>query len=352
MATPGQNGAQWLKLHLATFDDPRWLIIESFPELADPAQVIYIRLLILAGKCNAGGLLLLPGGKPYGEDELAAVLRRKPTTVKAVLQMLEAYGFVEWVGDPPTLTLLAWHEQDVDALALLAERRQKDAERKRIKRSEINHLPVSADTSADVPRNVRAQSKKKRKIKTTATPEPEPAAADLPQDQDQNPTSAPHEILAAIDLLPAGARPDCLAVAVKHQHLQVEVLASNIKLLASRLASLKSKPIPRPGGWLVNALEHDLAAPERQAQAETQAAKAQAAQRRQEETEREERERLEELQRQRQLLLLLEGLDPVTREQIEAQAAEKMRQIGAEGEQVRQAYLLAATEEHISGRAA
>ncbi len=72
-----QNGAYWIRLHLAEFDDPRWLIIESFPEVADAVQIIYIKLLCLAGKCNARGLLLLPGGQPYGEAELAAVLRRQ-----------------------------------------------------------------------------------------------------------------------------------------------------------------------------------------------------------------------------------------------------------------------------------
>lgn len=345
MATPGQNGAQWLKLHLATFDDPRWLIIESFPELADPAQVIYIRLLILAGKCNAGGLLLLPGGKPYGEDELAAVLRRKPTTTKAVLQMLEAYGFVEWVGDPPTLALPAWQEQDVDALALLAERRQKDAARKRIRRSEIKQLPMSADTSADVPRNVREQSKKKSKIKTTAATEP--AAAISPSAQNQNP--APPEVMAAIEVLPLAHRPECLAVVMGRLNLPIEVLTSNIQRLANRLASPKANDIDDPASWLKMALKVDYAAPERQAKAEVKAAKEQAAQRRQEEAEREERERQEELQRQAQLLQALGDLDPATREQIEAKAAQQMRQIGATGEQVRLAYLAQAMENHING---
>jgi predicted phage replisome organizer len=145
MATPGQNGAYWIRLHLVTFDDPRWLIIESYPEVADSVQIIYVKLLILAGKCNSGGHLLLPGGKPYGEAELAAVLRRQPTTVRAALQMLENYGFVERTGDPPVLFLPDWQEQDVDALALLADRRQRDAERKKKKYNENKQLGFSAE---------------------------------------------------------------------------------------------------------------------------------------------------------------------------------------------------------------
>lgn len=155
---PGSNGAYWLRLHLATFDDPRWLVIESFPEMADTVEIIYVRLLILAGRCNAGGTLVLPDGRPYSDVELAAVLRRQLPTARAAIEMLERYGFVEWVGEPPTLLLPAWAEQDVDALALLAERRDRDAKRKREKRSKNKELPASADVSTDNPRNVRAQN--------------------------------------------------------------------------------------------------------------------------------------------------------------------------------------------------
>jgi hypothetical protein len=179
-----------------------------------------------------------------------------------------------------------------------------------------------------------------------------PAAAISPAAQDQNPTPPPDDVMAAIDRLPPSARPDCLVVVQDHLHLNPEVLISNIQLLAGRMSGSKAKPIDNPGGWLKKALAGDYAAPERQAQAETRVAKIQAAQRRQALQEQEERERLAELQRQAQLLRFLRGLDPATREQIEAVAAEQMRQIGAEGEQVRLAYLLAATEEHINGGAA
>lgn len=158
MVTPGTNGAYWIRLHLAEFDDPRWLIIESFPEVADTVEIIYVKLLVLAGKCNAGGALVLPGGAPYAEDELAAVLRRQLTTVRVAIQMLEKYGFLDRTGNPPILSLPAWHEQDVDALALLADRRERDKNRKKEKRNENKQLGVSADMSTDIPRNVHAQN--------------------------------------------------------------------------------------------------------------------------------------------------------------------------------------------------
>ncbi len=260
--------------------------------------------------------------------------------------MLMNYGFAEWVGDPPVIFLPAWLEQDVDALALLAVKRQKDAERKRIKRSEIKQLQASADVSADIPRNVRSHSKSKSKNKSKKTAAGS-AAASLPSAQDQ-PTPSP-EISESIDLLPNVARHDCLSVVMDHLHLPPEVLASNIQLLAGRLSGPKAKPIPNPGGWLVKALAADWAASLRQAETENATAKNRAAAKKQQEAEQEERERRAELQRQAHLLRQLEGLDPRAREEVEAKAAERMRQIGAGAEPMRLACLAQATENYING---
>lgn len=350
MAAPGHNGAYWIRLHLAEFDDPRWLIIESFPEIADTVQNIYIKLLILAGKCNSGGLLLLPSGAPYGEVELAAVLRRQPATVRAALQMLEGYGFVERLGDPPVLCLPAWLDQDVDALALLADKRKKDAQRKQKKRNEIKQLQLSSDTSADNPRNVRQQSNSKNKSNKTAAATYPPAAAISPAAQDQTPTTPPpDDVKAAIDRLPPSARPDCLVVVQDHLHLPPEVLASNIQLLARRLRSTNSKPIPNPGGWLKNALKSDYAVSQRQTEAETIACKNRLTAQKRETAEAEELERRAELQRQAQLLLQLEGLDSQARAAVEAEAAEHMRQLGVGTEPMRLTCLAQAVENYITG---
>ncbi|WP_281184692.1 hypothetical protein [Trichlorobacter lovleyi] len=153
--------------------------------------------------------------------------------------------------------------------------------------------------------------------------------------------------MTAIDRLPLQARLDCLSVAMEHQHLPSEVLISNIQLLAGRMSGPKAKPIDNPGGWLKKALAGDYAATERQAQAETRVAKIQAAQRRQALQEQEERERRAELQRQAQLLLQLQELDPQARADVEVEAAERMRQIGAGAEPMRLACLAEAVENYI-----
>ncbi len=352
MATPGTNGAYWIRLHLAEFDDPRWLIVESFPEVADAVQIIYVKLLILAGKCNAGGMLVLPGGHPYSEGELAAVLRRQPATVRAALQMLENYGFVERVGDPPALALPAWHDQDVDALALLADKRQRDAERKRTKRSKIKQLQASADVSADIPRNVRSQSNNKNQLLEKAAAETRQPAAISPKAQVQNPATPSPEVISAIDRLPSSVRLDCLAVAIMSKHLPKEVLISNIQLLTDRLNSDKPNPIPNPGGWLRNALKHDWASTQRQKEAEATTEKNRVQAQKQAEAEQEQKERREELRRQAQLLLRLEEMAPRIRAEIEAEAERRMRRIGGSNDLVYQACLADVIAERNGGTTA
>ena len=48
----------WIKLRVDMFDDDKIKIIQSMPE-GDAILVVWIRILALAGKCNAKGLVLI-----------------------------------------------------------------------------------------------------------------------------------------------------------------------------------------------------------------------------------------------------------------------------------------------------
>src|SRR6266568_4463219 len=97
----------WIRLNLSTFDDPRWLVIEQLPE-TEAVENIYIRLLMLAGKCNSNGLLLLYDHVPYTIDTLSAVLRRKRAVVELALRILINFNFVELIDD--VYAVLAWDQ--------------------------------------------------------------------------------------------------------------------------------------------------------------------------------------------------------------------------------------------------
>ncbi|KYZ77062.1 hypothetical protein AXX12_02675 [Anaerosporomusa subterranea] len=61
---------KWIQLKTAFFEDDKTDFIMNLPE-ADSIIVIWMRILTLAGKCNAGGFILLTENIPYTMEMLA-----------------------------------------------------------------------------------------------------------------------------------------------------------------------------------------------------------------------------------------------------------------------------------------
>jgi predicted phage replisome organizer len=82
----------WIRLFCSEFDDPRWLAVEQMPD-SDAVQIIYVRMLMLAGRSNANGLLFLHETLPYDFTTLSAVLRRSVPVIQFALMTLERFKF-------------------------------------------------------------------------------------------------------------------------------------------------------------------------------------------------------------------------------------------------------------------
>jgi hypothetical protein len=81
-------GYRWLQFRTGLLDEPR------FGRLTDLAKALYFEVYLLAGKGDAGGLVLA-GDEPASADEIAYILRRTVDAVQAGLTELQASGFVE-----------------------------------------------------------------------------------------------------------------------------------------------------------------------------------------------------------------------------------------------------------------
>ena len=85
---------QWIKLRIDMFDDEKIKIIQSMPD-GDALLVVWIRLIALAGKCNANGLVLVEDEFPYTDEMLSVIFNKPLQTVKLALTTFEKFRMIE-----------------------------------------------------------------------------------------------------------------------------------------------------------------------------------------------------------------------------------------------------------------
>ena len=85
---------QWIKLRIDMFDDEKIKIIQSMPD-GDALLVVWIRLIALAGKCNANGLVLVEDEFPYTDEMLSVIFNKPLQTVKLALATFEKFRMIE-----------------------------------------------------------------------------------------------------------------------------------------------------------------------------------------------------------------------------------------------------------------
>ena len=135
-------GYKWLKFRTNLLDDPR------FGRLTDLAKALYFDVYLLAGKSDAGGLVLA-GDEPASADEVAYILRRTVDAVQAGLTELQASGFVEL--DAGTVTVCRFAgEQGPSQKDKRKAWALRQAKRRALARGEVWQEP-DADTGPDEP---------------------------------------------------------------------------------------------------------------------------------------------------------------------------------------------------------
>jgi len=125
---------KWIKITTSMFEDEKIDYIESLPE-ADAILIVWIKLLTLAGKCNAGGYVFLTETIPYTEEMLAHKFRRPLNTVKLALATLERLGMINW--NNGNLYIYNWGKhQNIEGMEKIREQTRKRVakHRKKIKK--------------------------------------------------------------------------------------------------------------------------------------------------------------------------------------------------------------------------
>lgn len=87
------TGISWIKIDLHTFDDEKIKLIEQMPD-GDTFLLLWVRVLVLAGKTNAAGYIHLTESTPYTNEMLAVVLNHPLPTVQRAIELFLDFGML------------------------------------------------------------------------------------------------------------------------------------------------------------------------------------------------------------------------------------------------------------------
>lgn len=146
---------KWIKITTSIFDDEKIKLIESMPS-CDSILVIWFKLLVLAGKSNKNGALMLNTKVSYNLEMLSSIFSRDLATIRLAISTFERFEMIEIAED--VITIPNWEKhQNVDGLNKIKEqnRIRKQKQREIIKlntpKSHVTgHVTVTQSHATDI----------------------------------------------------------------------------------------------------------------------------------------------------------------------------------------------------------
>jgi len=167
------GSVSWIKLKTNMFDDEKIQLIEALPE-ADTILVIWLKLLIQAGKTNENGEILLSKNIPYSLEMLSTIFRRKPESLRFALKTLEKFELIE-VTESNVINIKNWEKhQNIEGLDKVRESnrlrqakfREKQKEQKATKEAENKESVMLHNVTVTEQNKNKNKSENKKKNKT------------------------------------------------------------------------------------------------------------------------------------------------------------------------------------------
>lgn len=155
---------QWIKLTTSIFDNRKIKHLRKLPD-GDSIVLIWVMLLTLAGKCNAGGRIYLTERIPYDSKMLADELDFEENTVKLALEALQRFDMIEF--DGAFLLISGWEEhQNIDGMDKIRESKRLAQARWREKQRNKSTVDSTVDSTEIESDNAEEEEEKnKNKIK-------------------------------------------------------------------------------------------------------------------------------------------------------------------------------------------
>ncbi|KGH67059.1 replication protein [Oenococcus oeni IOEB_C23] len=126
----------WIKLKTTMFDDEKVRLIQSMPE-SDAILLIWIRLLILAGKTNDDGLIYIQRNMPYTDETLATLFNKPLNVIRLAITTLSKFDMID-TNESGVIAITNWEKhQNIDGLAKVREQSRIRMQKSRAKKKEI-----------------------------------------------------------------------------------------------------------------------------------------------------------------------------------------------------------------------
>ena len=147
----------WIKLRIDMFDDEKIKLIQALPD-GDTILVIWIRILALAGKCNANGYLCIDDEFPYSDEMLATIFNKSLPQVRLALETFARFGMIEKTNKGIYISNFMKH-QNADGMDRIREQNRLRKQRQRERQNQIREQErlllsdASRDSSRDSHKN-------------------------------------------------------------------------------------------------------------------------------------------------------------------------------------------------------
>ena len=151
------KGYNWIKIRTSLIDDPKYM------RLSDLAKVTFFEVYLLAGKSDAGGLILA-GDDPVMVQDVAWILRKADADVQNALDELQRAGFVNLDDDQVAVCKFA-NEQGPDASEKRKQWALRQAKRRALAKGEVW---IEPDADAEQNQNQEPEKEKDQEIAVDA----------------------------------------------------------------------------------------------------------------------------------------------------------------------------------------
>ena len=167
------SDVKWIKITTDMFDNRKIKHLRRLPD-GNNIVLIWVMLLTMAGRCNAGGMIFLTENIAYTPKMLADELGFEENTVRLALEALEQFNMV--VTDTACLRIAGWEEyQNVDRLAEIREynrlAQQKSREKRKLLQA-VNDMSMTSQSCHDTDKEKEIDIAIRNKKEKDMTAEP------------------------------------------------------------------------------------------------------------------------------------------------------------------------------------